>query len=182
MTPEDLVRGLLEYMGEDPTREGLVRTPARVLAAWRELTVGYQQDPAVVLARDFAADGYDEMIVCRNVEFYSTCEHHLLPFHGVAHLGYLPAGRVVGISKLARLVDVFARRLQLQERMTAQLAQAVQTHLEPQGVGVVVRARHLCMACRGVQKEEADLVTCALLGSFRDPAVRAEFMGHVRGA
>lgn len=146
------------------------------------MTRGYALDPASLLTTDFDADGYDEMIVCRNVRFFSTCEHHLLPFSGMAHVGYVPRKRVVGLSKMARLVECVSRRLQIQERMTSEIAKAMQTTLDPLGVGVVVQAQHLCMACRGVMKPEADMVTCSLTGVFREAAVRAEFMGHCRGA
>lgn len=179
--PERLVVALLRMLGEDPRREGLRETPRRVLAAWAERTSGYAQDPEHLLSTDFDSDGYDEMIVCRNIRFYSTCEHHLLPFVGLATVGYVPRHRIVGLSKLARLVECYARRLQVQERMTSQIANTMQSVLDPLGVGVVVRAQHLCMACRGVMKPEADMVTCSLTGVFREAVVRAEFMAHARG-
>ena len=177
---ERACRLLLEGIGEDPTREGLRDTPRRVVAAWGERTAGYGADIAALLKTDFDAEGYDEMIVCRDIAFYSTCEHHLLPFSGVAHVGYLPEKRVVGLSKMARLVEAFATRLQVQERLTQQVAQAMQQHVHPSGVGVIIRAKHLCMACRGVKKPEADMVTSALTGSFRQAAVRAEFLALTR--
>lgn len=166
---------LLRFIGEDPLRDGLADTPSRVVKAWREMTAGYDDDPAEILSRTFEETS-DEMIILRGISFYSTCEHHLLPFYGEAQVGYLP-GRVVGISKLARLVNCFARRLQIQERMTRQIAEAVETHLEAKGVGVVIRAHHLCMGCRGVKQEETEMVTSSMLGKLRnDASSRAEFL------
>ena len=172
---EDVVRRMLQLIGEDPNREGLLDTPLRVVRSWQELFRGYWQKPEDILNRDFDRDGYDEMIVCRNIQFYSTCEHHLQPFHGKAHVGYVPASRVVGLSKLARLVDLFARRLQIQERLTKQIAEALETHLKPKGVAVVIEAQHFCMLCRGVQKQESSMVTSSLTGVFRNAEARAEF-------
>lgn len=172
------VRTILQYIDPDSSREGLTDTPARVVRAWEEFAAGYHQSPADILARDFGGGGYDEMIVCRNIEFVSTCEHHLLPFIGVAHVGYIPRDRVVGLSKLARLVDCYARRLQIQEQMTQQILTAMKTNLQPRGAAVVIVAKHLCMSCRGVKKQESEMVTCALTGLFRKPHVRAEFMAH----
>jgi GTP cyclohydrolase I len=177
---EDIVRRQLELIGENPNREGLSATPRRVVASWKELFAGYQQTAEEVLRSDFDADGYDEMIVCRDIQFYSTCEHHLLPFFGRAHVGYLPNKRVVGLSKLARLVEVFARRLQIQERLTQQIAQALNEQARPRGVGVICEATHFCMLCRGVQKQESTMVTSALVGLFQKPAVRAEFLRLAR--
>ncbi len=175
---QEAVRCLLRAVGEDTEREGLLDTPRRVVAALQEMTCGYHDDPAAILAVTFNGDEYDEMIVVRNVDFVSLCEHHVLPFTGTADLAYIPGnGRIVGLSKLARLVECFARRLQVQERMTQQIAAAMEEHLRPQGVGVVVRARHSCMACRGVRKAEAEMVTSTMLGALRDePAARAEFL------
>jgi GTP cyclohydrolase I len=173
---EKAVATLLRFIGEDPSRDGLADTPARVVKAWREMTSGYDDDPAEILSRTFDETS-DEMIVLRGISFYSTCEHHMLPFYGTAAVGYLP-GRVVGISKLARLVNCFARRLQIQERMTRQIAEAIETHLEAKGVGVVLRAHHLCMGCRGVRQEETEMVTSSMLGKLRrDPSTRSEFLG-----
>lgn len=174
----NIVKDLLTFIGEDPEREGLKDTPIRVLKAWREMTVGYGLRPEEILGKDFEAGGYDQVIACPFVEFYSTCEHHLLPFFGVAHIGYLPgkASRVVGLSKMARLVDCFARRLQIQERMTMQIADVMEGCLAPLGVAVVVQAKHLCMACRGVQKHKAVMVTSAMRGVFREEGpARNEF-------
>lgn len=174
------VRAIINFIGEDPNREGLVDTPLRVAKAWREMTSGYDSDPKTILARDFHGNGYDQMVVCKKVEFTSVCEHHMLPFMGHAWVGYIPRKRVVGLSKMARLVDCFARRLQIQENMTRQIADAMQEHLNPLGVGVRVEAVHCCMSCRGVMKRESSMVTTALLGAFRKPEVRAEFLGECR--
>jgi GTP cyclohydrolase IA len=172
---EEAVVTLLRWIGENPDRDGLRDTPARVAKAWREMTAGYDMDPAEILARTFD-ESSDEMIVLRGISFHSTCEHHLLPFMGTATVGYLP-GKVVGISKLARLVECFARRLQIQERMTRQIAEAIETHLGARGVGVIVRAHHFCMGCRGVRQQETEMVTSAMLGTLRsDAKSRSEFL------
>ena len=172
---EDAVATLLRFIGEDPDREGLADTPSRVVRAWREMTAGYGEDPAEILSRTFD-ESSDELIILRGISFYSTCEHHLLPFYGEACVGYLP-GKVVGISKLARLVNCFAQRLQVQERMTRQIADAIEEHLDARGVGVVVRAHHLCMGCRGVRQQETDMVTSSMLGTLRSDATsRSEFL------
>lgn len=172
---EEAVTALLRLVGEDPQRDGLLDTPRRVVKAFLEMTAGYDESPADILSRTFAEHS-DELIVLRGIDFHSMCEHHLLPFQGVAHVGYLP-GKVVGISKLARLVHCFARRLQIQERMTQQIASAVETHLEARGVGVIVTAHHLCMGCRGVRLPNTELVTSAMLGTLRNSAeTRSEFL------
>jgi len=176
----DVVRRTLQLIGEDASREGLRETPERVVRSWKELYGGYQLTAADILKADFEADGYDEMIVCRNVQFYSTCEHHMLPFFGKAHVGYLPDKRVVGLSKLARLVDLFARRLQIQERLTQQIAESLQTYARPRGVGVVIEAQHFCMVCRGVRKEQSSMITSSLTGCLRDAAARQEFFTLIR--
>ncbi|MGA7616507.1 MAG: GTP cyclohydrolase I FolE [Thermoanaerobaculia bacterium] len=179
--PERAVATLLTLIGEDPGREGLIDTPRRVIKAWREMTSGYGEDPGEILARTFEETS-DELVLLRGISFHSICEHHLLPFHGTATVGYLP-GRVVGISKLARLVDCFARRLQIQERMTRQIATAIEEHLAPRGVGVRIEARHSCMGCRGVKLPDTELVTTAMLGTLReDAAARAEFFRLAAGA
>jgi GTP cyclohydrolase I len=175
---EEIVRSLIVWMGRDPAHSSLVDTPRRVLDAWREMLAGYRAKPEELLGVTFEA-ACDEMVVLRDIPFHSTCEHHLLPFTGRATVGYLPGcdGRVVGISKLARLVECYARRLQLQERMTRQVADAIVEHLDAAGVGVVVEAEHMCMVCRGVAKAGATMRTTALRGAFReDAAVRSEFM------
>jgi GTP cyclohydrolase I len=172
---EHAVTALLRLIGEDADRDGLRETPRRVVKALLEMTAGYDESPADILSKTFAEHS-DELIVLRGIDFHSICEHHLLPFQGVAHVGYLP-GKVVGISKLARLVHCFARRLQIQERMTQQVAHAVETHLEARGVGVIVSAHHLCMGCRGVKLPATQLVTSAMLGTLRNSAeTRSEFL------
>jgi GTP cyclohydrolase I len=179
---EAAVRELLIAIGEDPDREGLQETPGRVARACAELYAGLHMDPADVLSTTFSID-HEEMIIVRDIEVYSTCEHHLLPFHGVAHVGYIPAvsGVVTGLSKLARLVDIFARRPQVQERLTSQVADALVEHLDAQGVIVVVDAEHLCMTMRGVRKPGARTITSAVRGQLRDPATRAEAMSLLLG-
>lgn len=172
---EEAVVSLIRLVGEDPTRDGLIDTPRRVLQAMREMTAGYSEDPAEILSKTFQETS-DELIVLRGIEFYSICEHHLLPFYGTAAVGYLP-GEVVGISKLARLVNCYARRLQIQERLTRQIADAIQLHLKARGTAVIIRAHHLCMGCRGVKLPSTELVTSAMLGTLRDDAVtRGEFL------
>jgi GTP cyclohydrolase I len=174
---EGAVRVLLEEIGEDPDRQGLTATPQRVRRMYAELTSGYRTDPQALLnGASFDVD-YDEMVVVREIEFFSLCEHHLLPFYGRAHVGYLPRGRVIGLSKIPRVVDMFARRLQVQERMTQQIAGFLMEQLEPKGVGCVVEAAHLCTMMRGVRKEGARMVTSAMLGRFRkDSKTRTEFL------
>ena len=176
---EAAVRVLLRWAGDDPRREGLRDTPARVIRSYEEFFAGYAQDPREILARTFTeVQGYDEMIVLKDIRFESYCEHHMVPIIGRAHVAYLPSKRVVGISKLARLVDAFAKRLQIQEKMTAQIADTVNDVLEPQGVGVIIKASHHCMTTRGVHKPDTDLVTSRMLGCFRDNALtRQEFLG-----
>ena len=174
-------RTVLQWIGEDPTRDGLRDTPARLMKAYREYFAGYDEDPEEVLRKTFTeVGGYDEMIVLRGVTFESHCEHHVAPIIGRAWVGYLPDRKVVGISKLARLVEIFARRLQIQERLTAQIANTIDEVLKPQGVAVVVKAQHHCMISRGVHKRGADLVTSRMLGVFRDqPQTRGEFLALV---
>jgi GTP cyclohydrolase I len=176
---EEAVRTLILWAGDDPSREGLRDTPARVARAYEEFFAGYGQDPAEILKRTFSeVEGYDEMIVMSDIRFESHCEHHMAPIIGQAWVAYIPNGRVVGISKLARVVDVYARRLQIQEKMTAQIANTVNDVLEPQGVGVIIKAAHHCMTTRGVHKPDTDLVTSRMLGCFRDNALtRQEFLG-----
>jgi len=176
---ESAVRDLLIALGEDPDREGLVDTPRRVARMYRELFAGSSTDPAVHLKRVFH-EQYDEVVLLRDVDFHSLCEHHLLPFHGKAHVAYLPNGKVVGLSKLARTVDAFARRPQVQERMTCQIADALMEHLAPKGVVVVVEAEHMCMRIRGVQKPNGTMVTSAVRGTFKEnAAARAEVMSLI---
>lgn len=177
---EGAVRTLLGEIGEDPTRDGLVRTPERMRRMYGELTAGYRTDPdALINGACFEVD-YDEMVVVRDIEFYSLCEHHLLPFYGRAHVGYLPRGRVIGLSKIPRIVDLYAHRLQVQERMTVQIADLLMERLRPKGVGCVVEATHLCTMMRGVRKQEATMVTSSMLGTFRsDARTRGEFLTFI---
>jgi GTP cyclohydrolase I len=172
-----VVRGLLRELGEDPAREGLLRTPDRVADSLRFLLSGYTQDVADVVNGAVYAEDYREMVLVRDIEVYSLCEHHLLPFFGKAHVAYLPKGRIIGLSKLPRIVEVFARRLQVQERLTTQIADALDGALEPYGTAVVIEASHLCMMMRGVEKQNSRTVTSALTGAFqRDPKCRNEFL------
>jgi GTP cyclohydrolase I len=179
---ERAVREILLAIGEDPDREGLLDTPARVARSYTEIFSGMTQAPEDVLTTTFEI-GHEELILVRDIEVYSTCEHHLVPFHGVAHVGYIPGhdGRVTGLSKLARLVDVYARRPQVQERLTSQIADALCEHLKPQGVIVVIECEHLCMSMRGVRRPGSRTITSAVRGQLRDPATRAEAMGLVLG-
>jgi len=176
----EAIRTLLAELGEDPAREGLAGTPDRVQRMYAELTDGYATDPEELLnAAAFEVD-YDEMVVVRDIEFFSLCEHHLLPFFGKAHVGYLPRGRVIGLSKIPRIVDMYAHRLQLQERMTQQVATFLMERLDPKGVGCVVEATHLCTVMRGVRKQNATMVTSAMLGTFRrDAKTRTEFLTFI---
>ncbi|MBE0008392.1 MULTISPECIES: GTP cyclohydrolase I FolE [unclassified Arthrobacter] len=176
------VREILAAIGEDPDRDGLVETPKRVAKAYAEFFAGLHQDPAEVLSTTFEID-HEELVLVKDIPFYSTCEHHLVPFHGSAHIGYIPSaeGRVTGLSKLARLVEVFARRPQVQERLTTQIVEALMTHLQPKGAIVVVECEHMCMSMRGVRKPGAKTVTSAVRGQVRDPATRAEAMSLILG-
>jgi GTP cyclohydrolase I len=178
---EDAVRTLIRWAGDDPTREGLLDTPARVVRAYEEFFAGYLEDPVQILSRTFAeVDGYDEMIVLSDIRFESHCEHHMVPIIGKAHVAYLPDRRVVGISKLARLVDIYARRLQIQEKMTVQIADTLNGVLEPKGVAVVIEAAHQCMTTRGVHKPGATLITSRMLGAFRsNSTTRREFLAMI---
>ena len=178
---EDLYRKLLCELGEDPERDGLLKTPQRASQAMRYLTRGYTMDVNEVLNGAIFEEPYADMVIVRDIEFYSLCEHHLLPFFGKAHIGYLPAGRIVGISKLARLVEIFARRLQVQERLTVQIAGALEEALDPRGVGVVVEARHMCMMARGIEKQNSKVTTSEMRGHFReDRRTREEFLSLLR--
>ena len=178
---EELIRELLKEIGEDPSREGLDRTPARVAKAWAYLTSGYRQDVHQVLNEALFTEEYDEMVVVKDIDLYSMCEHHLLPFFGEAHIAYVPNGKVIGLSKVARLVDVFARRLQVQERLTRQIGDAITDAIDPQGVAVILEAQHLCMMMRGVEKQHSSTVTSAMLGVFKSQLqTRSEFLSLVR--
>jgi GTP cyclohydrolase I len=178
---EEAVRTLLRWAGDDPGREGLAGTPERVVRAYEEFFAGYATDPASILRRTFAeTDGYDEMVMLRDIGFESHCEHHLAPIIGKAHVAYLPVNRVVGISKLARVVETYAKRLQIQEKMTAQIANAIEAELQPRGVAVVIEATHQCMTTRGVHKPGVTMVTSRMLGAFRDDAItRREFLAMI---
>jgi GTP cyclohydrolase IA len=174
---EDLVRKQLELIGEDPDREGLLKTPARVAASLKWLTRGYERDARQVIGDAVFDECHSNMVMVRDIELYSMCEHHMLPFYGKAHVAYIPDGKIVGLSKLPRIVDVYAQRLQVQERLTEQIAEAINDVLEPIGVGVVIEAYHLCMMMRGVQKQNSKTITSALRGAFReDPKTRDEFL------
>jgi GTP cyclohydrolase I len=182
MQMQDAVRTLLAGLGEDPHREGLDKTPERVAKALRFLTSGYGQDPKALINEALFTVTYDEMVVVKDIDVFSMCEHHLLPFYGKAHVAYIPDGKVVGLSKIPRLVDMFARRLQVQERLTVQIAEAIQEYIQPRGVGVIVEAMHFCMMMRGVEKQNSVAVTSCMLGAFRErQPTRDEFLSLVRG-
>lgn len=181
ISTEDIYRELIGRLGEDPTRDGLVRTPERVRKAMEFLTRGYKEDTGKVLRTAMFDVDYDEMVIVKDVEVFSLCEHHMLPFFGKVHVAYIPKGKVIGLSKIPRLIDIFARRLQVQERLTRQIADAIEEAIAPQGVGVVIEARHLCMMMRGVEKQHSSTVTSAMLGAFRsDQQTRHEFLSLVR--
>ena len=179
---QEHVRAILLELGEDPDRQGLQRTPFRVEQALKFFTQGYLQNAALVIGEALFEETHHNMVLVRDIEFYSLCEHHMLPFFGKAHVAYIPNGRIVGLSKMARIVDVFARRLQVQERMTDQIVDALEAELHPTGVGVVLDAAHLCMMMRGVQKQNSSTITSAMRGSFlSDPSTREEFLRLVHG-
>lgn len=176
----ELIAGVLYMLGENPTREGLIETPNRVVKSWGELYKGYGMEPKQILSTSFESDGYDQMVILKNIEFYSTCEHHMLPFFGKAHVAYIPKKRVVGLSKLARLVECYSRRLQIQERLTNQVVEALMQELKPAGAICVMEAKHFCMVARGVNKQNSVMTTSALAGVFKSkPAARAEFMSLI---
>jgi GTP cyclohydrolase I len=177
---EELHREILRRIGEDPDRDGLRATPKRVEKSLAFLTKGYQENPSQILRGALFDVDYDEMVIVKDVEMFSLCEHHMLPFFGKVHVAYIPKGKVIGLSKIARLVEVFARRLQVQERMTRQIADAIQEAIEPHGVGVVIEARHLCMMMRGIEKQNSSTVTSAMVGCFRQKETRTEFLSLVR--
>src|SRR5580698_2935441 len=180
VSTEDIYREILRRFDTDPTRDGLIRTPGRVEKAMTFLTKGYQQDPTSILSGALFDVAYDEMVIVKDIEMFSLCEHHMLPFFGKVHVAYIPNGKVIGLSKIPRLVEVFARRLQVQERLTSQIADAVQDAINPQGVGVVIEARHLCMMMRGVEKQHSSTVTSAMVGVFHQQNTRSEFLSLVR--
>ena len=178
---EELVREMIVRLGENADREGLARTPERVHKAFEHLTRGYKQDPEKLLKDALFTVTYDQMVIVKDIEMFSLCEHHLLPFFGKVHVAYIPKGKVIGLSKIPRLIDAFSRRLQIQERMTTQIAEAIQQAIEPQGVGVVIEARHLCMMMRGVEKQHSSAVTSSMLGCFRkEQETRTEFLSLIR--
>lgn len=176
----DLVREMLVRLGEDPSREGLSATPERVHKAMKFLTKGYQEDPEALLKGALFTVNYDEMVIVKDIEMFSLCEHHILPFFGKVHVAYIPNGKVIGLSKIPRLIEIFSRRLQIQERLTTQIAETIQKAVEPQGVGVVIEARHLCMMMRGIEKQHSSTVTSAMVGCFRQKETRTEFLSLVR--
>jgi GTP cyclohydrolase IA len=180
-TYEDLVREMLVRLGEDPQREGLAQTPKRVQKAFEFLTRGYNEDPEALLKNALFTVNYDEMVIVKDVEVFSLCEHHMLPFFGKVHVAYIPNGKVIGLSKIPRLIELFSRRLQIQERLTTQIAETIQKVIQPQGVGVVIEARHLCMMMRGVEKQHSAAVTSSMLGCFREEQeTRTEFLSLIR--
>lgn len=176
----ELVEKWIELLGENPKREGLLKTPHRVARAWLELTSGYHTDIDAIINKAVFNENYNEMVVVKDIRFYSTCEHHLLPFFGTVHVAYIPNGKIIGLSKIPKIVEVFARRLQVQERMTQQIAEVLETKLRPLGVGVVVEGRHLCMEMRGAESQDSPTVTSAMLGVFRNDArTREEFLSFI---
>ena len=179
-TTQEMYREILSRLGEDPTRDGLVSTPSRVEKSMAYLTKGYGEDPTQILRGAMFDVDYDEMVIVKDVEIFSLCEHHMLPFFGKVHVAYIPKGKVIGLSKIPRLIEVFARRLQVQERLTRQIADAIQKAIEPQGVGVIIEARHLCMMMRGIEKQHSSTVTSAMVGCFRQKETRTEFLSLVR--
>jgi GTP cyclohydrolase I len=179
---EEMYREILSRLGEDPNREGLLATPDRVTKSMAFLTKGYAEDPTKILRGALFDVDYDEMVIVKDIEMFSLCEHHMLPFFGKVHVAYIPKGKVIGLSKIPRLVEVFARRLQVQERLTQQIADSIQEVIEPQGVGVVVEARHLCMMMRGIEKQNSSTVTSAMVGCFRQKETRLEFLSLMRQA
>ena len=177
---QEMYREILSRLGEDPDRDGLVSTPARVEKSMAYLTKGYQENPTEILRGALFDVDYDEMVIVKDIEMFSLCEHHMLPFFGKVHVAYIPKGKVIGLSKIPRLVEVFARRLQVQERLTRQIADAIQEAIEPQGVGVIIEARHLCMMMRGIEKQHSSTVTSAMVGVFQKKETRGEFLSLVR--
>ena len=174
---EDIIRQLLKQIGEDPGREGLLKTPSRVAAMYGFLTKGYNEDPEKVLKKAVFTERYSEMVIVRDIDFFSLCEHHLVPFYGKCHIAYIPDGKIIGLSKMPRIVEVFARRLQVQERLTQQIAETIFRPLKPLGIGVVMEAKHLCMMMRGVEQHDTVATTSAMLGTFRDDVkTRSEFL------
>jgi GTP cyclohydrolase I len=180
VSTEEIVREFLSRLGEDPSRPGLLATPGRVEKSMAYLTKGYKENPNDILRGALFDEDYDEMVIVKDIEIFSLCEHHMLPFFGKVHVAYVPKGKVIGLSKIPRLVEVFARRLQVQERLTRQIADAIQDAIKPQGVGVVIEARHLCMMMRGIEKQHSSTVTSAMVGCFHQKETRLEFLSLVR--
>ena len=180
VSTQEMYREILNRLGEDPERDGLQQTPSRVEKSMAFLTKGYTEDPGKILRGAMFDVDYDEMVIVKDIEMFSLCEHHMLPFFGKVHVAYIPKGKVIGLSKIPRLVEVFARRLQVQERLTRQIADTIQEAINPQGVGVVIEARHLCMMMRGIEKQNSSTVTSAMVGCFRQKETRAEFLSLVR--
>jgi GTP cyclohydrolase I len=180
VSTQQLLREIISRFGEDPDRQGLLATPGRVEKSMAYLTSGYREDPTEILRGALFDEDYDEMVIVKDIEIFSLCEHHMLPFFGKVHVAYVPKGKVIGLSKIPRLVEVFARRLQIQERLTRQIADAIQEAIHPQGVGVVIEARHLCMMMRGVEKQHSSTVTSAMVGCFQKKETRLEFLSLVR--
>jgi len=180
ISTQEMYHEILTRLGEDPERDGLMQTPARVEKSMAFLTKGYHEDPARILRGALFDVDYDEMVIVKDVEMFSLCEHHMLPFFGKVHVAYIPNGKVIGLSKIPRIVEVFARRLQVQERLTRQIADTIQEAINPQGVGVVIEARHLCMMMRGIEKQHSSTVTSAMVGCFRQKETRTEFLSLVR--
>ena len=178
---EDLIKNILKAIGEDYKREGLTETPKRVIKSWDTLFGGYKQNPKNVLTTQFN-EKYKSMVICNNIDFYSTCEHHLLPFYGICHIGYVPNKKIIGLSKMPRLVEVYSRRLQVQERLTDQIANALMEYLDPLGVGVIMKAKHFCMMSRGVEKQNASMVTSSIRGIFQESYIKEEFNRLLNGS
>lgn len=176
---QDLIREIIDLIGDDPDREGLLETPKRVIKSWDQLFSGYKQDPADIM-KTFTEGSCDEMVILKDIEFYSTCEHHMIPFFGKISIGYIPNGKVLGISKLARLVEIYARRLQIQERLVTDIADTIMKYLQPKGCMVVCEAKHLCMVARGVQKQNSIMVTNAVRGNFKEQVVKEEFLKMIK--
>lgn len=180
--PEENIRRILQFIGENPDREGLLETPSRVVRSYEEIFSGYKKDPKDVF-KVFEDGACDEMVICKEIEFYSTCEHHMQPFFGKAHIGYVPNGKVIGLSKLARLLDIFSRRLQVQERLTQQVTDALDMHLQPKGSACIIEAKHMCMCARGAKKQSSSMVTSSMSGVFRtNPMARSEFLQLIRNS
>lgn len=177
---KEAVKEIIAYIGDDPTREGVIDTPKRVVKSWKEIFGGYAEDPEKVLGTTFEKGMYDQMIICKDIEFYSTCEHHMIPFFGKCHIAYIPGEKVVGLSKMARLVEVFCRRLQIQEKLTDQIKDTMNKVLKPKGVMVVIESKHLCMCGRGVSKQESKMVTSSISGAFEAKDAREEFLRLIK--